>query len=133
MIIRAICEVINDKDWVRDVFRDKPAASFAWSLLIKFYCSTWFSQDYISGVVKTSFGCMAGTPPADIIYALAFARVRFKRNSCLKDKGLESILDAHRHAASLAASDVDYCDDTVFPVVVSAGELVRRQSHRCCL
>ena len=53
---------------------------FAWGLVNKFYCNTWFSQDYVDGVISTSHGCMAGTPPADIIYALAFSRVLFNYN-----------------------------------------------------
>ncbi len=61
----------------------------------KFYCNTWFSQDYVDGVVKTSLGCMAGTPPADIIYALAFSRVLSKFNDALDARGLRSTLAAH--------------------------------------
>ncbi len=75
---------------------------------------------------------MAGTPPADIIYALAFARVLFKLNSCLIDKGLHSILDAHRFAPSLAVSDADYCDDTVFLVVALAPALVDKATDVAC-
>ena len=46
----------------------------ALAIASRFYSGTWFSQDYLEGVVKTSLGCMAGTPPADIVYAMAFAR-----------------------------------------------------------
>ena len=63
-------------------------------------------------------------PPADIVYVLAFSKVLYKLNCCLTDKGLCSFLDAHRHDASLVASDADYCDDIVFPVISPAGQLI---------
>ncbi len=66
---------------------------------------------------------MAGTPPADIIYALAFSRVLFKFNDALDAQCLRSKLCAHG-GPPLSLVDVDYCDDAVVPVVADACALV---------
>ncbi len=96
--IDAILVVVNDKEWVSDVICRSDGVSFAWGLINKFYCNTWFSQDYVDGVVSTTHGCMAGTPPADIIYALAFSRVLFKFNDSMDAQGLRSSLCSHSGA-----------------------------------
>ncbi len=57
----------------------------------------------------------AGTPPADIIYALAFSRVLFKFNDAMDAQGLRSSLCSHA-GPPLQLVDVDYCDDAVVPV-----------------
>ncbi len=62
-------------------------------------------------------------PPADIMYALAFSRVLFKFNDALDARGLRSSLTSHG-GPPLPLVDVDYCDDTVVPVVASAPALV---------
>ncbi len=80
---------------MKDVICMSDGCSFAWGLVIKFYCNTWCSQDYVESVVRTSLGCMAGTPTADIIYALAFSKVLFKFNDALDAQNLRSTLDAH--------------------------------------
>ena len=123
--ISSVMDVINDREWVNDVICRSGGCSFAWGLVNKFYCNTRFSQDYVEGVVRTSLGCMAGTPPADIIYALAFSRVLAKFNDALDAHGLRSSLVAHE-GPPLDLVDVDYCDDTVVPVVAPAHELVTK-------
>ena len=65
---------------------------------------------------------MAGTPPADIIYALAFSRVLFKFNDAMDARGLRSSLSSHA-GPPLQLVDVDYCDDAVVPVVADAGDI----------
>ena len=67
----------------------------------------------------------AGTPPADLIYALAFSRVLSKFNDALEAKGLRSSVSAHRGPPVLL-SDVDYCDDAVIPVVAPASGIVSK-------
>ncbi len=108
---------------MKDVICMSDGCSFAWGLVIKFYCNTWCSQDYVESVVRTSLGCMAGTPPADIMYALAFSRVLAKFNDALDAHGLRSSLSTHVGPV-IDLVDVDCCDDTVVPVVAPASELV---------
>ncbi len=93
--IKSVVDVVNDRCWIDDVICRSDGYSFAWGLVNKLYCNTWFSQDYVNGIVRTSLGCMAGTPPADIIYALTFSRVLAKFNDALDAKGLRSSLSSH--------------------------------------
>ena len=75
---------------------------------------------FVEGVVHATLGSLAGTPPADIVYALAFSRVLCKFNHALERKCLRSQLASH-HGPVVQLSDVDYCDDAAVPVVTSAG------------
>ncbi len=117
--IESVVNVVSDRAWVEDVICRSDGSSFAWGLVNKFYCNTWFTQDYVDGIVRTSLGCMAGNPPADIIFALAFSRVLFKFNDALDARGLRSSINSHV-GPPIDLVDVDYCDDTVVLVVACA-------------
>ena len=42
------------------------------------YTNSWFSTEFLAGVIATMRGTMAGMTMADLIYALAFARILYK-------------------------------------------------------
>ena len=79
---------------------------------------------------------MAGTPPADIIYVLAFSRVLCKFNDALGRKRLGSRLASHRGPV-VNLADVAYCDDAVVPVVAPAMQIVDKCADvvfvACCV
>ncbi len=58
--IRSVMDVVNDREWVDDVVCRSDGQSFAWGLVNKFYCNTWFSQDYVDGVVRSSLSSHVG-------------------------------------------------------------------------
>ena len=121
--IRLIVDVVSDRSWLDSAVGFDDRSSFTFAVLRNLYSRTWFSQDYVQGVVHTSLGSMAGTPPADLIYALAFSRVLFKFNEALDRKGLGSRLASHRGPVVFLA-DVAYCDDAVVPVVAPSVQIV---------
>jgi hypothetical protein len=75
--IRDVIDVVYDKDWIASLVRGDPVSCFALSFANRLYTRTWFSQDLIPGVIHTTLGCMAGSPPADLIYAMAFFSAGF--------------------------------------------------------
>ena len=128
--VEYIMSVVDDRGWIEEVLGGHPSSAFGWDLVSNIYRNTWFAQDYVNSVVATKLGCMAGTSPADLVYALSFFRVLFRFYDALVSKGLVSSLSRHSHAPSLELCDVDYCDDTVIPVFWCWDP--GRQSSGCC-
>ena len=121
--IKCIYDTISDHDWFSEATDGDPTCEFLMHLLNSFYKFTWFSQESISEVVHTTRGSLAGTPPADIIYAMAFARVISRFHSALICEGLQSYITSASQPP-LQLQEVTYCDDTAFPVVGAADEIV---------
>ena len=131
-----LMDVVSDRSWLDSSVNVDDGCHFSFAILRNLYSRTWFSQDFVLGVVHTSLGSMAGTPPADIIYALAFSRVLFKFNEALGNKSLCSRLASHRGPV-INLSEVAYCDDAVVPVVAPAVQIVDKCADvvfvACCV
>ena len=54
------------------------------------YKHTWFSQEFVQGIVSTKSGSLAGLPLADLLFSVAIARILYKVNTALANSGLES-------------------------------------------
>ncbi len=123
--IKAVWDVVNDREWIDDLCQCDDKRKFAICLVNKVYVNTWFSHNYVSNVVPTSLGCMAGTPPAHIIYAMTCSIVLCKFNDALDSHGLISALSSHR-GPQVPMFDVVHCDNTAVLVVVDATNLFEK-------
>ena len=87
------------------------------------YSNTWFSTEYLSGVVETTQGSMAGMTFADIIYALAFSKVLFALNNSLVNNGLAS-----RYPNGTPCHFAAYCDDVIINVTDSKASSIAQKT-----
>ncbi len=122
--IKIIYDAGSDHSWIQEGAPEHKDR-FLLNLLNSFYKNTWFSQESIPCVVLTSCGSMAGIPPADIVYAMAFSRVMRRFQDTVSSESLESKIvfpsgQTHR------ISEVNYCDDSALPVIEEAGGIVEK-------
>ena len=109
------------------------------ALLKERHIGTWASTEGLAGVIQFQSGTLAGTPAADLVFIAAFARVLKKARRSLDDAGLTRQIctegadtyfgDDGSSGEMLGLRDADYMDDTVFPLIAPASELVRKVSE----
>ena len=130
--IDAVYSVIKNQDWSAAALAADGQSQFTLKLTNQFYKFTWFSQDSVPGVVHTTLGSLAGSPPADIVFSIAFSRVLLCFSSAVSAAGLSSSLTGHG-GPPIPLSTVAYCDDDAFPVVAPAPQLVHKTAEVVCL
>ena len=106
------------------------------SLVRELRTDTWASTEGLAGVIRFEAGTLAGTPTADLVFILAFARVLQKARSRLQEAGLidhvtttgadDYFGDATLAGDALQMQDADHMGDTVFPIMAPACQLVDR-------
>ena len=86
--------------------------------------NTWFSTEGLSNVVKSNRGSGAGTPLADIIFAIAIARVLGTLKHNIAQEGYSVSIGKADHIVDF--EEVPYHDDLVIPSSAPASEIVSR-------
>ncbi len=88
--IGIIYTAVNSVAWMQEQNLSHTDFNLVHAFSQSFYKNTWFSQESLSGVIKTACGSMAGMPLADIVYTIAFSRVLKALYKALDDEGLSS-------------------------------------------
>ena len=78
------------------------------------YSNTWFSTEFLGGVVQTTQGSMAGMTFADIVYAIAFSKVLFSLNNSLVNNGVKSV-----YPNGTPCHFAAFCDDVIINITHS--------------
>ena len=97
--------------------------NYAFAVAASVYGNSWFSTEGLCNAVKTNRGSGAGTPLADIIFALAMSRILSLLRDQLEAGSFSASLGNGRHR-SIPFYDISYHDDLVIPCVAPAPELV---------
>ena len=125
-----IMQEVHDED----LWAQSGGCTHLQTLLKELHIDTWASNEGLAGVIRCESGTLAGTPTADFVFILAFARVLQKARIELQTAGLIHNVDtegaaqyfgeSELHGQTLGMQDADYMDDTVFPIVAPARKLV---------
>ena len=116
-------------------WQDSGMTSHLRAVLDDLYCHTWFAMETIAGVAQTSRGTQAGTPIADVLFAVAIGRVFKTVRQELIDAGLAStarmpgdpsVFEGLGVNASdeVVFNEISFVDDAVFPVLAKPASLV---------
>ena len=76
-------EVHSNNEWIV-----AGGCSHLQALLKELHTGTWASTEGLAGVLQFQSGTLAGTPIADLVFIVAFARVLRKVRMNLKEVGL---------------------------------------------
>jgi len=88
------------------------------------FTNTWMSQEGLEGVFITDFGCMAGTPLADLVFTVAISRILYVFRKSLHEDQLESSFPVN--GIEHIIRDVSFVDDTACPVCAPACDIVQK-------
>jgi len=92
-------------------------------LTAHFYKNTWFSTEYLSHIMKTSRGSLAGAPLADVVYGLAMSRVLFALEVAMNDAGINANIKLG-NGDVIKFTHSSYHDDVMIPISGPAERIV---------
>lgn len=134
-IARRLQAIGFDDETIRDVVEGL-AAFEAWTtghgtphlhaLLSKLHHASWFATESVQGCRATHSGTAAGTPPADVVFLLAFCRVTRTIDEALRYAGM---VTAYEHIGVMyELTSAGYMDDALFPFICKAQDAVAAMS-----
>ena len=118
--VQEIYTAISSAHWIGESHEGTCyTTSYPFAVAASVYRNSWFSTEGLVNVVKSNRGSGAGTPLADIIFALSIARVLTVLKQQIADAGL-NVTIKDKHDVEIEFTDISYHDDLVLPCVAPA-------------
>ena len=121
--ITDLLTALNDAVWLEEHEDHHTSKSYDFVVSAGYYRNSWFSVEGLKGIVRTTRGAGAGTPLADVMFALVMARVVHVLSHQIDEAGLAPTVSLGRDS-SVKFRDISYHDDLVLPIVAPAHQLV---------